>query len=166
MKLYEEATFIVKRLSLKEKCKFCCGIDFWETFESDELNLPSIMLCDGPHGSRKEDSEHLMFKSDKVVKSTCFPTATALASTFDDIKNIYSGDLIISAINKKAYKVVKEDKLKEITLKELLNDLPFRLIVMATRGEISRKSVQGFVDLLNKHYIKGFLQILKNTKPF
>lgn len=85
MKLYEEDAYsIVKKLSLEEKCKFCCGIDFWESFGIDKFNLPSIMLCDGPHGLRKEDTEYFMFISDKVVKSTCFPTATALASTFDE----------------------------------------------------------------------------------
>lgn len=84
MNLYEEASSIVKRLSLEEKCKFCCGIDFWETFGIEEFNIPSIMLCDGPHGLRKETTEKFMFISTKVVKSTCFPTATALASTFDE----------------------------------------------------------------------------------
>ena len=84
MNLYEEASSIVKRLSLEEKCKFCCGIDFWETFGIEKFNIPSIMLCDGPHGLRKEDPENFMLISTKVVKSTCFPTATALASTFDE----------------------------------------------------------------------------------
>lgn len=84
MSLYEEASFIVKKLSLEEKCKFCCGIDFWETFGVDRLNIPSIMLCDGPHGLRKEDPEYFMFLSGKVIKSTCFPTATSLACTFDE----------------------------------------------------------------------------------
>ena len=84
MNLYEEASSIVKRLSLEEKCKFCCGIGFWETFGIEEFNIPSIMLCDGPHGLRKETTENFMFISTKVVKSTCFPTATALASTFDE----------------------------------------------------------------------------------
>ena len=37
MTLYEEASFIVEKLSLEEKCKFCCGIDFWESFSKDEL---------------------------------------------------------------------------------------------------------------------------------
>lgn len=84
MNLYEEASSIVKKLSLEEKCKFCCGVDFWHSFGIDEINIPSIMLCDGPHGLRKEDIDSFMFMSPKVIKSTCFPTATALASTFDE----------------------------------------------------------------------------------
>lgn len=84
MNLYEEAYSIVKKLSLEEKCKFCCGVDFWHLFGIDEINIPSIMLCDGPHGLRKEDIDSFMIMSPKVIKSTCFPTATALASTFDE----------------------------------------------------------------------------------
>ena len=92
------------------------------------------------------------------------PYPFTMNSTINDIKNAYGGNLIISAINKKAYKVINGDKLMEITVRESLNDQPFRLMVMATRGAISRKSVLGFVDLLNKHYVKGLLQILRNTK--
>ena len=84
MDLYEEATSIVKKLSLEEKCKFCCGIDFWELFNMDELDIPSIMLCDGPHGLRKEIGENFNFKASEVEKATCFPTSTAWASTFDE----------------------------------------------------------------------------------
>ena len=53
MNLYEDASSIVEKLSLEEKCKFCCGIDFWKSFGIDKLNISSIMLCDGPHGLRK-----------------------------------------------------------------------------------------------------------------
>lgn len=84
MNLYEEASSIIKKLSLEEKCKFCCGVDFWHSFGIDKINIPSIMLCDGPHGLRKEDLDSFIFMSSKVIKSTCFPTATALASTFDE----------------------------------------------------------------------------------
>lgn len=84
MTLYEEASFIVEKLSLEEKCKFCCGIDFWESFSKDELGIPSIMMCDGPHGLRKEIKENFCFTSNKVEKSTCFPTSTAWASSFDE----------------------------------------------------------------------------------
>lgn len=84
MNLYEEASSIVKNLSLEEKCKFCCGADFWHSYGIDKMNIPSIMLCDGPHGLRKEESDSFVFMNPKVIKSTCFPTATALASTFDE----------------------------------------------------------------------------------
>ena len=80
------------------------------------------------------------------------------------IKHAYGGDLIISLINKKAYKFAKGDRYMQITIKESLNDLPFRLMTMATRGVISHKTITGFINLLNKHYIKGLLEILRGTK--
>ena len=83
MNLHEEALSIVKKLSLEEKCKFCCGIDFWETFGIEKYDIPSIMICDGPHGLRKEDPEYYLFINNKVDKATCFPTLSALSSTFD-----------------------------------------------------------------------------------
>ena len=111
----------------------------------------------------ESEFENIYGKKLPIVTNPIYPFT--INSTINDIKNSYGGDLIISAINKKAYKIVNGDKLMEITLNESLNDLPFRLMVMATRGAISRKLVQGFVNLLNKHYVKGFLQILRNIKP-
>lgn len=84
MNLYEDASSIVEKLSLEEKCKFCCGIDFWKSFGIDKLNISSIMLCDGPHGLRKEGNESLQLINSDTIKSTCFPTSTSLACTFDE----------------------------------------------------------------------------------
>ena len=49
----------------------------------DRLGIPSIMVSDGPHGLRKQDekADHLgMYHS---VPATCFPTAAALACSWD-----------------------------------------------------------------------------------
>ena len=110
----------------------------------------------------ESEFENIYNKKLPIIANQIYPFTTN--STINDIKNTYGGDLIISAINKKAYKFVSGDKAMEITVKESLNDQPFRLMAMVTRGTINRKSIQGFVDLLNKHYIKGFLQILRNRK--
>lgn len=84
MNLHEEAVLIVQQLTLEEKCKFCCGKDFWHLHGVEHLNIPSIMLCDGPHGLRKEDSQLNLIFTNRVIKSTCFPTASALACSFDE----------------------------------------------------------------------------------
>ena len=89
-----------------------------------------------------------------------------VSSTINDIKHVYGGDLIISFINKKAYKFSGADRYMQITIKESLNDSPLRLMTMVTRGAISHKTITGLVNLLNKHYIKGLLEILRNTKRF
>ena len=56
----------------------------WYLEGIERLNLPSIMVTDGPHGLRKQmgDSDHLGLSNS--VKATCFPTASALASTWDN----------------------------------------------------------------------------------
>ena len=67
MSLHEEASSIVKKLSLEEKCKFCCGMDFWELFFADKVDIPSIMICDGPHGLRKEIKNNIRNKWNEAI---------------------------------------------------------------------------------------------------
>ena len=45
---------IIAKLSLQQKAELCSGKDFWHLQGNDELGLPSIMVCDGPHGLRKK----------------------------------------------------------------------------------------------------------------
>jgi beta-glucosidase len=80
---YEQAAAIVARMSLEEKAAFCSGRDFWYLESCDRLELPSIMVTDGPHGLRKQsgDSDHVGLNAS--VPATCFPTASALASSWD-----------------------------------------------------------------------------------
>ena len=83
MSLRDEATALVARMTLAEKADFCSGADFWNLPANERLGLPSIMLTDGPHGLRKQasDADHVGLGSS--VPATCFPTAAALASTWD-----------------------------------------------------------------------------------
>ncbi len=74
---------IIHSMTLEEKVRFCTGKDFWHTKAYEHLGIPGVMMCDGPHGLRKQedDSDHLGINVS--VKATCFPTASALASSFD-----------------------------------------------------------------------------------
>ena len=74
---------IIKQMTLEEKASLCSGLSFWCTKGVDRLGIPSIMVSDGPHGLRKQDekADHLgMYHS---VPATCFPTAAALACSWD-----------------------------------------------------------------------------------
>jgi len=74
---------IIKQMTLEEKASLCSGLSFWRTKGVDRLGIPSIMVSDGPHGLRKQDekADHLgMYHS---VPATCFPTAAALACSWD-----------------------------------------------------------------------------------
>jgi beta-glucosidase len=67
-----------------EKIALTSGESFWKTRSLIQHDIPSIMLCDGPHGLRKqnEGSDHLGINDS--VPATCFPTAALLASTWDE----------------------------------------------------------------------------------
>ena len=77
------AAALVARMSLEEKAAFCSGRDFWHTEAHERLGVASIMLTDGPHGLRKQkgDADHVGIGNS--VPATCFPTACALASSWD-----------------------------------------------------------------------------------
>ena len=74
---------IISEMTLEEKAGLCSGLDFWHTKGIERLNIPSIMMADGPHGLRKkiEGSDDIGVK--KSVPATCFPTASALACSWD-----------------------------------------------------------------------------------
>lgn len=79
----EQAAAIVAQMSLEEKAAFCSGRDFWHLEACERLDLPSVMLTDGPHGLRKQagSTDHLGLNAS--VPATCFPTASALASSWN-----------------------------------------------------------------------------------
>ena len=81
MKLIHEE--IIKQLTLEEKASLMSGKNFWETQNIDHLNIKSIFLADGPHGIRKQagSADHLGLN--ESLKATCFPTASAMANTFN-----------------------------------------------------------------------------------
>lgn len=72
---------ILADLTLEEKASLCSGADFWHTKAVERLDIPQIMVSDGPHGLRKNDP-----KSDSpnvAIDAVCFPAASALACSFD-----------------------------------------------------------------------------------
>jgi beta-glucosidase len=72
---------VVAKLTLEEKASLCLGGDFWHTRSIERLGIPAIMMTDGPHGLRKEIETP--GGSPSTVAATCFPTASALGSSWD-----------------------------------------------------------------------------------
>lgn len=74
---------ILNELTLEEKASLCSGADFWHTKAIERLDIPQIMVSDGPHGLRKnvEGSDN----PNEAIKAVCFPTASALACSFDRV---------------------------------------------------------------------------------
>ena len=74
---------LIKKLTLKEKVSMCSGSDFWHTEEIKRLGIPSVMVCDGPNGLRKQDLEADNLGINNSIKAVCFPAAVNLAASFD-----------------------------------------------------------------------------------
>lgn len=80
---HNEASAIVAQMSLAEKAAFTSGKSFWYLEACDRLNVPSVMLTDGPHGLRKQQTGGDHVGLTNSVPATCFPTASALAASWD-----------------------------------------------------------------------------------
>ncbi len=75
---------LIKKLTLEEKVSLCSGSDFWHTKEIERLGIPSVMVCDGPAGLRKQDYEAGQNSVNTSIKAVCFPAGVNLAATFDE----------------------------------------------------------------------------------
>ena len=72
---------IIKKMSLEEKAALCTGASSWTTTPVDHLDVPELIMSDGPHGLRR--IAEIRSTSHKSMPATCFPTASCLASTWD-----------------------------------------------------------------------------------
>lgn len=71
---------LIENMTLEEKASLCSGKGFWYTEGVERLNLPPIAMNDGPHGLRKPEKNDSFSNS---LPSTCFPTYSALGSSWD-----------------------------------------------------------------------------------
>jgi beta-glucosidase len=75
----EKSKKLVSQMTLEEKASLCSGETAWSTQAIERLGIPSIFMTDGPHGLRKA----VGFDFTNSVPATCFPTASALASSWN-----------------------------------------------------------------------------------
>lgn len=79
----EKIKKLLSQMSLEEKASLCSGSDFWHTEPIERLGIESVMMCDGPHGLRKQTgaADHLGVNAS--IETVCYPSASALACSFD-----------------------------------------------------------------------------------
>ena len=74
---------LVAQMTLEEKASLLSGSDFWHTKSIDRLGVKGVMVSDGPHGLRKQDSEADHLGINDSIKAVCFPAACATTASFD-----------------------------------------------------------------------------------
>jgi len=80
--LQKKLTQLISELTIEEKVALCSGRDDWSTMPIERLDIPWIWLSDGPHGLRRAPATNKPGYGDQL-QATCFPTASALAATWD-----------------------------------------------------------------------------------
>ena len=74
---------LVSKMTLEEKAGLCSGEDFWHTKAVERLNIPAIMMSDGPYGLRKQEAEADHLGINESIPAVCFPTGVSMASSFN-----------------------------------------------------------------------------------
>ena len=74
---------IINKMTIEEKASLMSGENFWNTKAIKRLDIPGIMLTDGPHGLRKQGGKEDHLGLNKSLPATCFPTAATLANSWD-----------------------------------------------------------------------------------
>ena len=74
---------LIAKMTLEEKAGLCSGQDFWHTKAVERLQIPAMMVSDGPHGLRKQDESGDHLGINDSIKAVCFPAGCATASSFD-----------------------------------------------------------------------------------
>ena len=72
---------LLSKLTLEEKASLCSGKDFWRTKPVERLNIPSVMVSDGPSGLRTQVDNG--FNENDSRTAVSFPSGCATASSFD-----------------------------------------------------------------------------------
>lgn len=72
-----------RELTLEERVQLLAGESHWKTHAAPSADIPSLFLSDGPHGLRKQEGAQDCMGVAESRPATCFPTASALACSFD-----------------------------------------------------------------------------------
>lgn len=186
---------IINELTFEEKCKLLTGSAALSTAAIERLAIPSLNLSDGPHGIRRLIG-HPIFPQECNIEGgdTCFPTASAVGSSWDR-KTAYDAGraialdcimedvqiLLAPAVNMKRisncgrnFEYYSEDPyLSGILGAEFINGVESRGIgtslkhFAANNQEIDRGTINAEIDerTLREYYLKVFEIVLEHSDP-
>ena len=72
---------LIDQMTLEEKAALCTGAGPWTTTPVERLDIPQLVVSDGPHGVRR--LANLSEMASSSLPATCFPTASCLSATWD-----------------------------------------------------------------------------------
>lgn len=75
---------LIRKMTIEEKAAFLSGKNVWQTWDFERLGIPSIFCADGPHGLRRQAGEGDHLGQNPSLPATCFPTAAAVANSWDE----------------------------------------------------------------------------------
>src|SRR3954447_15073593 len=78
-----DVDMLLTQMTLAEKASLTSGSAFWYTAPVHRLGIPRIMVSDGPHGLRAQPGAGDHVGLGGSLPATCFPTASAVASTWN-----------------------------------------------------------------------------------
>lgn len=74
---------LIKEMTLSEKASLCAGLNMWMTKGIERLNIPAVQMYDGTNGIRKTLSDDEMGITSENVPATCYPTGSAIGSSWN-----------------------------------------------------------------------------------
>ena len=74
---------VIEQLTLEEKAALLGGHGEWDSWAIPRLNIPAMIMSDGPHGIRRQAGagDHLGLNAS--LPATCFPTAATMANSWN-----------------------------------------------------------------------------------
>ena len=78
----DRAEEILQSLTIDQKIRLLNGVGSWNTYDADG-KIPVISMSDGPHGLRHQTGEESYANINDSRKATCFPTASAIACSWN-----------------------------------------------------------------------------------
>ena len=185
---------LIDKMSLEEKAKLCVGKDFWHTNGVPRLEVPEIMMADGPNGLRLQTNETDEIGLHKSEVATCFPTLSSVANSWDRRITYKMGDtigkeakacgidiLLAPAVNIKRtplcgrnFEYFSEDPyltgvLGAVYVKGLQSNNVGACVkhYAVNNQENKRRTIDAVVDerTLREIYLKAFEMIVKEAKP-
>jgi beta-glucosidase len=184
---------LIRQMTLEEKAALCTGASSWTTTPVERLNIPEMVVSDGPHGVRRQPDVHAL--GVKSLPATAFPTYSCLAATWDIDLSRAMGEALAeecialnvdvllgpganmkrSPLNGRNFEYLSEDPYQAGEMAAaIVNGVQSKGVgtslkhYAANNQEFQRFSISAEVDerTLREIYLTAFEKVVKQAKPW